>query len=474
LSVAVTKFSFSSAGAAASALAVSAFFVLSACAPAAGNQSAVITIDPTETHQTMRGWEASIDFPDGSPQREQFLAAKEIIFDKSVDEIGIDRLRLTIKSGAENTMRAWDQYQSGKIDYQQWRPLRYPTVNDNRDPNVINWAGFDFSEIDFLIEQQVLPMRERLADRGRRLFINLCYVAFTKQIERGSYIHDDPEEYAEFVLATYLHLQDKYGFVPDSWEVILEPDLVPQWTPKLIGKAIVAAAKRLEENGFTPNFVAPSVTNTANGPRFIEGISRVDGAMKYVSELSYHRYQKGSPENVAAIARLGEKYDKPTAMLEFWFGRGNINVLFEDLTVGNVSSFQGRTLAGHFDLKETKDGSLNVVMRRDARDNRRIYKYVRMGAVRIGADSSAGHIALAAAFINPDGSAIVSVRTLGAGELEFRGLNAGAYEFVYTHEKGKEPKPQTIMVGDDGRTRLSIAAKGVMTLAQRLPKGAKD
>lgn len=446
---------------------------ISACSPASGNQSAVITIDPAEKHQTMRGWEASIDFPDGSPQRERFLEAKETIFDKAVDEVGIDRLRLTIKSGAENTMRAWDQYQSGKIDYQQWRPLRYPTVNDNNDPNVINWDGFDFSEIDFLIEQQVLPMRERLTARGRRLFINLCYVAFTKQIEHGLYLHDDPEEYAEFVLATYLHLQEKFGFVPDSWEVILEPDLVSQWTPKLIGKAIVAAAKRLEENGFTPNFVAPSVTNTANGPRFIEAIASVKGAMDYVSEFSYHRYRKGSPENVAAIARLGEKYDKPTAMLEFWFGRGNINVLFEDLTVGNVSSFQGRTLAGHFDIKPAEDGSLKVVMRNDARDNRLIYRSVRMGAVRIGAKSSAKNLAIPVAFVNTDGGEVVSVRTLSAAELEIRGMAPGAYEFAFMAEKGKALDTRMETVGADGVAALSIPAKGVMTLAARSPNGER-
>jgi len=99
--------------------------------------------------------------------------------------------------------------------------VRYTKINDNDDPRVINWAGFQFSSLDWKIENLVIPLKRLFEQRGMKLFINLCYVAFTGQIRDGEYIHDNPDEHAEFVLATYLHMQEKYGFVPDTWEVTL-------------------------------------------------------------------------------------------------------------------------------------------------------------------------------------------------------------------------------------------------------------
>ena len=47
----------------------------------------------------------------------------------------------------------------------------------------------------------MLPLRQLAQARGEPLWINLNYVAFTGQIGAGlEYIHDDPDEYAEFVL----------------------------------------------------------------------------------------------------------------------------------------------------------------------------------------------------------------------------------------------------------------------------------
>jgi len=102
-----------------------------------------------------------------------------------VHDAGINRLRLEIRSGAENSSDTW--------------------------------SGFHFSEMDDAIERIVNPLRAVIEADGEKLYVNVNYVAFTGQIKGAGYIHDDPDEYAEFILATYLHLQDKYGWVPDSW-----------------------------------------------------------------------------------------------------------------------------------------------------------------------------------------------------------------------------------------------------------------
>jgi glycosyl hydrolase family 30 len=59
----------------------------------------------------------------------------------------------------------------------------------------------------------------------------MSYVASTKQIVGGSYHHDKPDEYAEAVPTTYLHLRHKYGIAPDTWEVLLESDQIDASNP---------------------------------------------------------------------------------------------------------------------------------------------------------------------------------------------------------------------------------------------------
>ena len=424
-----------------------------------------ITLKPDTEYQIMRGWEATADVAEGK-QRQVFDLAKDAMLDSIVDEIGINRVRLEIKSGAENTQRAWERYSSGELDAKGWHALRYATVNDNSDPNVIDWAGFDFSKLDNAVEDDVLPMRERLAARGEKLFINLCYVAFTQQITDGEYIHDDPEEYAELVLATFLHLRDKYGFVPDTWEVILEPDLVAEWTPHRIGKAIVATARRLKENGFTPRFVIPSVTDTGNAPRFIKGIASVKGAMQYVAEFSYHRYKHATLKNVEEIAWSAERYAKPTSMLEFWFGRGNSKVLFEDLTAGNVSSFQGRTLFGQFDMSISTDGKPHFSIRKEVVENSQLYRYIRVGAVRIGVDSSRRSNVLPVAFRNPNGAIVVALLVNKPSLLIMNNLPAGHYQVSYASNGKRVVEPNPIIVTASGEAKYDMAQPGVVTFAE--------
>lgn len=213
--------------------------------------AADIAIDPNITYQTITGWEAvAWALEPGEPAFDNF---KDTLFDLVVNDLGITRVRLEIRSGVENDNDNWSDYQAGIIEYSIWRSRRYATVNDNSDPCDINSAGFHFSEMDYQIDHIVTPMRQLMEARGEKLYVNINYVAFTSQITGGGiYLHDDYNEYAEFVLATYQHLQNKYGWTPDAWEVILEPDNVTQWNGTLIGQAIVAAAARLQANGFTP------------------------------------------------------------------------------------------------------------------------------------------------------------------------------------------------------------------------------
>jgi hypothetical protein len=166
-----------------------------------------ISLDPSKIYQTIRGWEVVAFALD--PADPAFPNFKDTLFDQAVNDLGINRVRLEIRSGVENTHDNWSDYQAGRIDYQTWRSRRYATLNDNADPQTINPAGFHFSEMDSTIERIVNPLRKLLAARGDKLIVNVNYVAFTGQITNGVYIHNNPAEYAEFVLATYRHLQSR-------------------------------------------------------------------------------------------------------------------------------------------------------------------------------------------------------------------------------------------------------------------------
>lgn len=432
---------------------------MAACAPS----MTVVTVIPAQRLQVISGWEVTATAPDptewaGAPR------LRRAVYDRAVEEVGVNRVRLPIRSGAESTSRGYLRYVRGELTAEAWRPLRYATANDNADPRTINWAGFDFSELDANIELGVLPLKQRLEARGERLFVNCNYTAFTGQITRGDYIHDDPEEYAEFVLAAYLHMREKYGFVPDAWEVILEPDLVKQWPDGVVlGRAMAASARRLREHGFTPRFIAPSVTDMANTTRYLDGIVSTPGALEVLDEISYHRYQHGSSENAKAIAARANQLGRRTSMLELWFGKATSDVLFEDLVVAQASAWQGRTLWGLFDRDASAPDEL--VLKPDVRTNLQVFRYVRGGAVRVQAASSDRRFT-PAAFINPDGRWVLTLNASGDGALTVRGLPPGRYQVSYALRQGLSAQRGVILVTHDQPLLTTMPGQGVLTIHQ--------
>ena len=427
-----------------------------------------ITVDPAETFQTINGWEM-VAFA-LEPGNQAFANFKDELFDLAVHDAGINRLRLEIRSGSEHTNDNWSAYQNGTIEYQTWRSSRYATVNDNADPYTINWSGFHFSEIDNAIERIVNPLRAVLEADGDKLYVNVNYVAFTGQIQGGSYIHDDPEEYAEYVLATYLHLQEKYGWVPDSWEVILEPDNVSQWNGTTVGRAIVAAAGRLKAAGFEPVFVAPSTTNMGNAITYFDRMVEVPGAVEFLRELSYHRYGGVSAQNLQTIAGLAKQYGIDTSMLEWWSGGNGYRTLHEDLKTGNNSAWQQGVLAGALNsdmalylVDDSNPANPRILISDVTKFTRQYYRFIRPGAIRIESVSRQSTFD-PLAFINRNGGYAVVVKCDTGGDFSIGGLAAGAYGIKYT-TAGRydvDLPDQTISAGQAVVT--AIPATGVLTV----------
>src|SRR5262249_33694783 len=286
------------------------------------------------------------------------------------------------------------------------------------------------------IDTVVLPLKQRLEARGEKLYINLNYVDFGP----SAFKHKNyPEEYAEFMLALFLHLRDKYGWTPDAIELVLEADNA-QWSGTQRGHVVVATGDRLKSYGFTPAFVAPSVVDAGNGPKLFDQIVQVPRASDYLTELSYHRYGGATDENLQAIASRAVQYGIEAAQLE-WIG-GTYYDLHKDLTLGRNSSWSQFTIAWTTSTS-TDDGSKYYMI--DDHDPtqplvqiasrtkflRQYFKYVKRGAVRIQATSN-DPVFQPLAFINADCKPAVVVKADSGGSFSIQGLPAGVYGVKYT------------------------------------------
>lgn len=429
----------------------------------------VIALNPYVKYQTMRGWEATDQAAQlYSPAWNNY---KNTLFDMAVNDLGINRIRLEIKSGTENPVDYFAQWQAGQITEDQYGDHQYEIVNDDSDPNHINPTGFKFTYLDNTINNVVLPIRQRLANRGERLWVNINYVDF----DPSAFEHKDfPAEYAEFVLATYQHMQTTFGFVPDSWEIVLEPDAA-DWSASQVALAIKAAGDRLVANGFTPNFTAPSVTAANNAPAYIDEIARTSGAMPYVSEFSYHRYSGATEAVLQQIADRATRYGKQTGMLER-IGADYV-ALHQDIKMGLNSSWQQFTLAGptswgpdngdrYYIIDDTVVANPVVSIGDRTKFLRQYFKFVRAGARRIQALTGNSNFD-PVAFINTNGKYVVVVKASGSGSFSVQGLPAGIYgiKFTTSSQYNIDQPDATITAGQTVTT--SIPATGVITIYQR-------
>lgn len=434
-------------------------------------QQAKIKLNPQQKFQIITGWEATAQ--SGEHHSPAFGNYKEKLFADAVNDLGINRLRLEIKSGVENPFDYFAQWQTKQITESQFNSKRHEVINDNNDPFDINPKGFQFSEIDSTIEKVVLPIKKLLAQRGEALYLNLNFVDFGKDRGDSNIRHNNnPEEYAELMLAAYRHIQSKYGFVPDAIEVILEPDNGTGWSGTDIGKAIVATANRLLANGFKPAFIVPSTTNAANAPVFIDEIAQVPNAIQYVTEFSYHRYCCASDEVLQRIADRAKKYGKQTAMLE-WIG-ADYDTLHQDLKLALNSSWEQYTLAGPLswgaddgsryflvDDKNTNNPIITVGSR--TKFLRQYFRYIRAGAQRIGAETTNTNFD-PLAFINTNGNYVLVVKANVPGTVSVQGLVAGKYGISYTTEKQTDVSLPDVTIDAGQELNASIPSVGVLSV----------
>jgi hypothetical protein len=391
-------------------------------------QEGVILINPKTTYQTMIGWEAT----DQAGQREyraKWLKYKDQLYDLAVNDLGIDRVRLQVKATS---------------------------------------SGFDWTGFDQCLAEVVVPLRQRLEARGERLWVNVCVV-------EGA-LKDNPSLYAQNVLATYKRMQSKYGFVPDSWEAGLEPDHFGWGTQgSTMGYAIVAAGKLLAANGYPSKvFIAPSSSNTVHAIAYFDEMVRdVPDSTRYLAEFSYHLYGGADRRSREAMAMRALSRGLKVSQGEF-IG-ATYEDLHQDLKVAQVSSWEQYTLCwamsstgdngGQYYVADDVSNPANppIVMGSRTKFLRQYFKFIRRGAVRIGAMSSYPGFD-PVAFRNVDAREVVVVKAASGGSFKIHGLSAGTYGVKYTTAKQYDVDMPAVNISPGQPLDANIPDAGVITI----------
>lgn len=460
--------------------------VLAACSESSGTTEVDIVIDVDRTYQRMSGWEVTARTWEYDKRGDRFDPSWEQladpIFTELVNVAGINRIRLALKSGFENPHDFWADFQAGRIGYAAYKTRFYEKINDNQDPALTNKKGYQFSALDYVVETMLMPMRKKLQARGERLIVNLCYQDFrhsdlTSQLDHA----ENPEEYAEFVVAAFDHLKQKYNIVPDYFEAILEPDNTRSWTGERIGKALLAAQQRLQAAGYHPSLIAPSTSRLVLANQYFDEMIAEPGVADILDVYAYHRYAtQGLPvwgERLVlnGIRGRAQAYGLRSSMLEYL--HGNIDDLLDDLTIANVSAWQIWGIASRAEQPADQDSVMLLVSRPEESSPARvsltqnaslvapIFRAVREGAVRVDAHSSTSSVRVVAFDHSASGSSVLMyIRKAISGTLSVRGLPPGEYR-VELAQRGGVMRQLGVVVAEAGTPlRLAVEGAGLMSV----------
>lgn len=429
------------------------------CAAAAGEPLELV-FDSTTTYQKMEGLEATVPwspiwtkakpaFPpkgfiaerhrDVTGRQEPVPAAlMSEILDAAVFELGLTRLRLEVGPYMEKG-------------------------NDNEDPEVANLHGFYFSWLDCCVEEVVLPIKERLEQRGDRLVLTVSYAI--ENWETPEWLQQ-PEEYFEFARTVLTHLRDRYKLMPDYWVLGNES--------RMGHSAMVPLGEWMQKQGFPTRFAFPEAVNLQTSVRVMEQLKRQNPqAAAYIGQVTYHIYGGGGNPERNSLRDWARELGVTTAMTEK-IGAGP-QQLFLDLTEADAAAWQRYSLmwfgdkpgrGTYFAIKPDSSGFLRSPQYWELRQ---CFHYVRPGAVRVKVTSPDASVK-PVAFLSPNGKPVVVILNEGESrQATITGLPAGRYEASSTASGQPATQLPPVDVGDRAAAAIELPARSVLTLTADPP-----
>jgi hypothetical protein len=467
----------------------------------------IITLTPSTTYQTWRGWGTYLyacsdpgDCPLAWPDRNIPLWA-ERAYDTAVNDLGITMLFLSMFSNSQHTENYWAEALSicdskGWSNKACWNAYQSNSgvwrTNGRLGSIVANSSTFHWDCLDWQMNTVGIPLRRRILASGQKVLLSA-------RIEDRGYgssgvpsrygFCDYPADYGRFWVNFFNHMKNTYGFVPDFIDIVNEPDTAKGlagfcwrsgWT---IGKIIKTVGETLAKNSYHPKFFAPSCMDTRNAVAYFNDLWSIAGAGRFIDSISYHKYSGNSSctaydcsgsgcKDIAAIGTIVSRFGINSSMNEMI--NSSYATLHTDIKCGNVSSWDGMyalvgpsTGNGGSWMIVTDDSKHALTLSDGAKLIRQYSKFIRPGAVRIGANGTSTFDPVA--FINPGGGYVVVVKvTSPGGKFSIEGLPGGKYGIKYTIPDG--PYDQDLAdqsIADRQNLTTKMIQTGVMTIYRK-------
>jgi len=396
--------------------------------------TATVAIDSSTQHQTIRGWGATSNSPEWVT-----AALRDEVIREIVNDFGLTRLRLEGLGGNNSRMRRWE-----------W-------LNDNSDPETVNWAALSTSAFDQRVKETVLPFKQRVEANGDPfdIYVSPSFFNGGSTGELPGWLRYNPGEYAEFATSLLLRLRDVHGIEATYYCICNEAGNGNYFTSALVADAIKTLGPRLQALGFSTKIEFPECVSGQASWNYIQATQNDAEMWSYVGVVTYHLYGANDPYR-SQIRDFAKSRGLPTGQTEY-MGL-TMNHLYDDLTLGGVSYWE------IYGIGSQVDWNYNMFARTGQYWNfRQVLHYARPGAVRIEATSDDAALRVLAfqrqskmtvVLINGSGTRSVTVNNLPAGTYGVcRSVNNAAYQ-----ELGLQT------VGAAGSLTLSVPGNAVLTL----------
>jgi hypothetical protein len=459
-----------------------------------------LTLQPAQLFQTWEAWRGTLGGPNfidnTGVDRDAPPQVISNVLDALADDLGINGVRYLLHNNQN-----------------------IEAVNDDPDPNHINWSGFNFAQtytfapggrlIDpvKIMTQMIQPLRQRVLNRGEpfSLYVSPSY----QKADFPAHWLNDPNEYAEMVQAAILWMQKQSpsppGFtaiVPDYWVIANEPD-GGSFGATQIGGYIAAVGQRFASMGVSTKIQASETT----GPNitYLNTMLNMAGVIPNVGLVSFHGYDYSSIP--ASFTSRNETRTKAqilgirTAMTEiccrsnwdgvsYTMGLGWARDIYWNATEADISVWEPLALLGQCQTVGCTAGGITHPFSLD-KSLSNVYKFppfyalrqyshfIRPGYRRVGmtcsncttADATLGQNVKPVAFKSPAGKVVVVVINdqSFSQSIALLSLPAGTYDITgvdpTTGQSTATYPTQTIGAGQ--ALTVTFPSQAILTFAQR-------
>ena len=257
-------------------------------------------------YQTWRGWGGTLSVNRGLNHVPQ--VAMDQIIDEAVDDLGLTFVRV----------------QDGVLS----EPL-----NDNDDPNTINWAGFyDTAAIDLEVSRGLGRFVAKVRAKGIEPVVMLDRAP---SVSSASWMN--PAEAAEQILANLIYYKTKHGIDITYVPIEREPDSTSAMFQRTV---INILGPKLVANGLSTKVALNEGRTAENAWSMINALKDDSSVMQHVGLFSWHGYGAADPYR-ALIRDAGMARGIPTGMTEH--SGGQVANLIDDV-LGGASYWARNTI----------------------------------------------------------------------------------------------------------------------------------